>query len=290
MDIMNYNRFLNMFYAVTVIAVLAVTGCESAQPQQGNADRYKPAFSDNGEEKPREKPEGLPEENQNDRAAAIREDVLSTLNEQKKAVREGPRIGKIYKVHQRSGEIVVQSITPDIRMGSRLYARVQGKAVIMKATFPMQTVVKCRLEGQHRKYLAGLKISMPVHKYVQGVTDDINAAGQGIGGEAERESTLGRLNAIINDHLHEIRYGKLFIRDGMLYNEYADGRMREMPFNEIGNIDVTTRNNGFLVTVWCKSGSKCLRTPWGVFNEMGFHTFTDKAVAENFAGIFRKLR
>jgi hypothetical protein len=287
---MYYNRFLNMLFAATVIAALTVTGCESAQPQPGNAGRYQPALNDNGEEKPRVKPDGLPDIKPDDRVAAIREDVLGTLNEEKKTVREGPRIGKIYQVHRKSGEIVVQSVTPDIRMGSRLYTRVQGKAVIMKATFPMQTVVKCRLEGQHGKYLASLKISMPVHKYVQGVTDDISAAGQSIGDEREREYTLGRLNAIINDHLHEIRYGKLFIRDGMLYNEYADGRKREMPFHEIGNIDVTTRNNGFLVTVWCKSGSKCLRTPWGEFNEMGFYTFTDRAVAENFAGIFRKLR
>jgi formylglycine-generating enzyme required for sulfatase activity len=45
----------------------------------------------------------------------------------------------------------------------------------MKATFPMQSVVKCRLEGGHRKYLGSIRVGMPMYKYVNGVEDERKA-------------------------------------------------------------------------------------------------------------------
>ncbi|HPB84132.1 MAG TPA: formylglycine-generating enzyme family protein, partial [Spirochaetota bacterium] len=89
--------------------------------------------------------------------------------------REGPLAGRVYSINRNSSEIVVQSdrAIGNIPMGSRLYTRIDGKAAVMRATFPMQTVVKCRLEGRHLKYLASVRKGMPVYKYYAGVEGDI---------------------------------------------------------------------------------------------------------------------
>lgn len=84
---------------------------------------------------------------------------------------EGPLAGKVYQVNRNNAEIVVQSMSSvgNIPMGTRLYTRVEGKAVVMRATFPMQTVVKCRLEGRHQKHLGSIMKGMPVYRFVAGM-------------------------------------------------------------------------------------------------------------------------
>ena len=95
-------------------------------------------------------------------------------------VQEGPRMGKVYQINRSSGEIIMQSSVQahEIRMGMRLYTRIDGKAAVMKATFPMQSVVKCRIEGRHRKYLGSIRVGMPMYKYVNGVEDERKAPAQ----------------------------------------------------------------------------------------------------------------
>jgi len=60
---------------------------------------------------------------------------------------DGEHIGKIGDVNRKTGEIIVES--PDaaekILMGTKLYVRVDDKVVVMTATFPIQTVAKCKL-------------------------------------------------------------------------------------------------------------------------------------------------
>lgn len=81
---------------------------------------------------------------------------------------EGPAVGTVYEIHRGSGEIVVQTTgtAGTLQMGVRLYTRIDDRAAVMKAVFPMQTVVKCRLEAPYRKYLGYIRKGMPVYKYV----------------------------------------------------------------------------------------------------------------------------
>lgn len=87
---------------------------------------------------------------------------------------DGPTIGTVYEVNRGSGEIVVQTIgtAGAIQMGVRLYTRIDGRAAVMKAIFPMQTIVKCRMEAQYRKYLGNIQKGMPVYKYATGIEKD----------------------------------------------------------------------------------------------------------------------
>lgn len=94
--------------------------------------------------------------------------ILGNISAQ---VNEGPGVGKVLKVNHSNGDIVVQTTndTGVTQMGTRLYTRIDGKVVIIEATLPMLTVVKCRLEGKYSKYLSSVQLGMPVYKYVRGV-------------------------------------------------------------------------------------------------------------------------
>jgi len=84
---------------------------------------------------------------------------------------DGELLGKIGSVNQSTGEIIVQSPNAGqkIFMGSRLYVRIGGRVVIMTATFPMQTVAKCRLIPGNGQYLKKLDRGLPVYLYVPDV-------------------------------------------------------------------------------------------------------------------------
>jgi len=84
---------------------------------------------------------------------------------------EGVNIGKISEINKNSGEVTVSSAkaAESIRMGDFLYIRIKGKVVMMKATFPMMTVAKCRLLPGYGKYLKEISKNSPVFAYVKGV-------------------------------------------------------------------------------------------------------------------------
>jgi hypothetical protein len=84
---------------------------------------------------------------------------------------DGELLGKIGSVNQSTGEIIVQSPNAGqkIFMGSRLYVRIGDRVVIMTATFPMQTVAKCRLIPGNGKYLGKMARGLPVYLYVPDV-------------------------------------------------------------------------------------------------------------------------
>jgi hypothetical protein len=68
---------------------------------------------------------------------------------------DGAKLGEVKKVDRRSGEIIVSlpASANDIKIGDLLYTRVNGSVVLLRATFPMQTLVKCRAEGKNSSLL-----------------------------------------------------------------------------------------------------------------------------------------
>lgn len=83
------------------------------------------------------------------------------------------RLGKILSVNPSSGEIMV-SIEGEksVKMGDRLYTRSGENIIVMKSTYPMMTVSKCRLEDEYKKYMNLLKPGMEVFIYDKGVTEE----------------------------------------------------------------------------------------------------------------------
>ena len=71
------------------------------------------------------------------------------------AQQDGDRLGEVRKIDKASGEILVSlpASRNDIKVGDLLYAKVKDEYVVLRATFPMQTVVKCRAEGKNRALL-----------------------------------------------------------------------------------------------------------------------------------------
>lgn len=141
---MTLHSFRNMQFSVLLIIILSISYC-------GSTPERNTAAGNAGNDKALSAPGGA---------------VSGAIS-----FREGPLAGRVYSINRNSSEIVVQSdrAIGNIPMGSRLYTRIDGKAAVMRATFPMQTVVKCRLEGRHLKYLASVRKGMPVYKYYAGV-------------------------------------------------------------------------------------------------------------------------
>jgi len=84
---------------------------------------------------------------------------------------DGELIGKVSAVNAATGEILVQAgeAGEKIRMGMKLYVRLNGEPAVMTATFPMQATAKCRLLPEHAMKLRGIARDMKVYSYVKGV-------------------------------------------------------------------------------------------------------------------------
>ncbi len=84
---------------------------------------------------------------------------------------DGEIAGKIGSINKLTGEIVVNTGNSkyQIDMGDKLYVRIEGNPVIIKAVFPMLTIVKCRLDSKYKKNLKDIEEGMQVYKYKPGI-------------------------------------------------------------------------------------------------------------------------
>ena len=117
---------------------------------------------------------------------------------------EGPRIGAVHSVNKARGEIVVAAPGSGgkIQAGDRLYVRIGGKTVMLTATFPMMSVVKCRLLPGYGKYLAEVRKDEPVFAYREGAEKESDAAVIKQSGSASELSMLcGK--AVTSDNVKE---------------------------------------------------------------------------------------
>lgn len=84
---------------------------------------------------------------------------------------DGEKVGKIGEVNKKTKEIIVESseVQEKIQIGTKLYVRIDDKVVIMEATYPMQTVAKCKLAKSDAAYLPRIKKGQEVFLYIEGV-------------------------------------------------------------------------------------------------------------------------
>lgn len=68
-------------------------------------------------------------------------------------------IGKVHSVNRAAGEIIVAApgAGGKIQAGDRLFLRIGGKTVMLNATYPMMSVIKCRLLPGYGSYLPEVK-------------------------------------------------------------------------------------------------------------------------------------
>ena len=94
---------------------------------------------------------------------------------------EGQALGTVFDINVATGEISIQNpkVGEQIRMGDKLYVRIDGKAVVMEATFPMMTLCKCKLLPAYRGQLGKVQKGMTAYSYVAGIEkeDTENLAG-----------------------------------------------------------------------------------------------------------------
>ncbi len=87
---------------------------------------------------------------------------------------EGEKIGEIKQLVMKTGEVIVGSPTAgsDITMGDLLYIRIEKKIVLLRATFPMQTIAKCKAEGKNHALWTKAVIGMSVYRYKKGIENN----------------------------------------------------------------------------------------------------------------------
>lgn len=80
-------------------------------------------------------------------------------------------IGVIGSVDAGTGEVIVNipGSSGMVTIGDLLFVQVNGEVVVLRATFPMQTMSKCKLLPGHKKYFSKLTRGMPVYRYYSGV-------------------------------------------------------------------------------------------------------------------------
>lgn len=88
---------------------------------------------------------------------------------------EGEKVGEVKQINKKNGEVIVGSpaASKNIKMGDLLYIRIEGKVVQLRATFPMQTISKCRTEGSNSDLWLKIKTGMTVYRWKSGIEDNI---------------------------------------------------------------------------------------------------------------------
>ncbi|HPS58769.1 MAG TPA: DUF1566 domain-containing protein [Spirochaetota bacterium] len=86
---------------------------------------------------------------------------------------DGEKLGFVRDIDNKTSEIIVGSsnAADDIKMGDLLYVRIDGKIIKLRATFPMQTVAKCKAEGKNRALWRKIEKGMAVYRYTKGIED-----------------------------------------------------------------------------------------------------------------------
>ena len=103
---------------------------------------------------------------------------------------EYKKLAKLHKISP-SGEIIITSpnAAQMMNMGDKVFIIVDNRPVIMKITFPMMTVAKCRLEPGYEAYFGRLYKGLMVYKYQQGIENKV-LSDKDSKKEAEGTSTL----------------------------------------------------------------------------------------------------
>jgi hypothetical protein len=88
--------------------------------------------------------------------------------------KDGQLIGKISRINMQNGEITISAPNAGetIKMGDKLYSRINNKVVIMVSTFPMMAQSKCRFVPGYKNYINSIKNGDPVYRYISGIESE----------------------------------------------------------------------------------------------------------------------
>ncbi len=92
------------------------------------------------------------------------------------AFRPGVEIGRVGEVNAPNGEIIVKitKARGKARIGDRFYVSTDSGIVLLKATYPMLTIVKCAVVEEYGRHFSKVRQDMPVYRYIKGVEDPKN--------------------------------------------------------------------------------------------------------------------
>lgn len=81
------------------------------------------------------------------------------------ATAESGQIATVIKIDPQNGDVIIKpsSSNTKIAMGDKFYVTVDGTKLTFEATFPMQTVTKCRIAAASRANLSKIKAGMSVY-------------------------------------------------------------------------------------------------------------------------------
>jgi hypothetical protein len=138
------------------------------------------------------------------RTALINAIVVITVVGVLHAQTDGAKIGVVSSIDLKTAEIIVRSpaAVNDMYMGDLLYLRIDGKIILLRVTFPMQTVSKCKAEGKNRALWVKVGKGMTVYRYREGIED--KSTGEAENTEDPRDKTYkGSPGAVIKYDLGE---------------------------------------------------------------------------------------
>lgn len=86
--------------------------------------------------------------------------------------KDGPVAGRVDSVNKNSKEIIVNVESgKSLKMGERVYVRINGEPLILKVTFPMMTTSKCKPEKKNDKRFSSISKGLTVYMYEKGIEE-----------------------------------------------------------------------------------------------------------------------
>jgi len=86
--------------------------------------------------------------------------------------KDGPVAGKIDSINKKTKEIVINTESgKTLKMGDKIYVRIDGQPVILEVTFPMMTTSKCKPEKKNEKKFSSITKGLTVYRYEKGIEE-----------------------------------------------------------------------------------------------------------------------
>jgi len=84
--------------------------------------------------------------------------------------KDGIVAGRIESINKKTKEVVINTESgKPLKMGDKIYVRVDGQPVIMKVTFPMMTTSKSKPEKKNDKKFTSITKGLTVYMYEKGI-------------------------------------------------------------------------------------------------------------------------
>ncbi|MCP4131203.1 MAG: hypothetical protein GY754_09505 [bacterium] len=128
------------------------------------------------------------------------------------------RLGRVGKINRAKKEIIVASPSAGrtMRMGKKVFVKVGNSVVVMRVTFPMVTIARCKVLPKYQGFLNRVRKNQSVYGYYKGVENQFKKTAKEGEGEAVSRKVPTRSGESSQDAilpLYGVTFGKTTVKE-----------------------------------------------------------------------------